>query len=486
MKTNYNQGLKLILLSSIVCWGYKMVALASDHQDQKPNVIFILADDLGWGDLSSYGNEHFKTPYLDRLASEGRLFTRFYTNSTVCSPTRAAFLTGKYPARLGIHGHLSTHEINSRRGMADFLDPDITTLADIFKANDYATAHFGKWHLGHTPDAPLPDAYGFDEHRSNTSNDTSGFDLWKPSNRPVATKMVLDETLDFIKRHRSTPFYVSAWIVDPHTVLAPSKEQLAEFERFSANPYSRKHYNEEVPFYGSTQVYYAAMTAMDQQIGDFLKELEAMGLEDNTLIIFTSDNGPEVVDITTASHSAAGSTGPFRGFKRSLYEGGIRVPFIAKLPDVIEESTVDNETVFSGVDLIPTLVKLCGLNYPIGYVLSEIDGEDVSSGWLGKDFKRSKPKFWEWRYEIFGEYIDRSPSLAMMQGDWKLLMNPDQSRIELYNLIENPSELNNQATQNPSVLKPMKEELLSWFSTIPPGPYSESAGQNTYPWPTEE
>lgn len=449
----------------------------------RPNVVFIFADDLGWGDLSAYGHPRLKTPCLDKLASEGRLFTQFYVNNPVCSPSRASVMTGRFPSELGIHGHLSTPELNRERGMPNFLDPYLPNLTRMLQQNGYATGHFGKWHLGHSEDAPSPKAYGIDESLTNTSNDSIDFKLWYPENRSKASKMVFDEAIEFIMEHKDESFYVNAWLVDPHAVLNPSKEQMEKFEWTSPRPYSKKYYGQEVDFYGAPQVYYATVSEMDKQVGVFLDKLESLGLSDNTIIIFSSDNGPEVAQITNASHSAAGSSGPFRGVKRSLYEGGVRVPFIVKWPNHIPEATVDTISVVSGVDFLPTIGKLCGIEISKNF---EIDGEDMSSSWLGKPQERGKPLFWEWRFSIEGRHLDKSPMLAIRQGRWKLLMNPDGSRIELYDLILDPSELQNRREEEPDIVKDLSQQLMDWKRTLPEGKMSKSAGQNNYKWPKQK
>lgn len=449
----------------------------------QPNVIFIFADDLGWGDLSCYGHPRLKTPALDRLASEGKLFTQFYVGNPVCSPSRAAIMTGRFPASLGIHGHLATPESNAQRGMPDYLDPELPNLTRTFQQEGYAVGHFGKWHLGHSPDAPMPGAYGIDEFRTNTSTDTADFKLWYPEHRHEATKMILDEAAAFMEKHQSQPFYINAWLVDPHAVLNPSPEQLEQFAWASPNAYARKYYGQEVPFYGATQIYYATLTEMDRQIGLFLDKLDALGLADNTIVIFSSDNGPEVMEIPNAAHSAAGSAGPFRGFKRSIYEGGVRVPLLVRWPGHIEAGSIESTSVVGAVDFLPTLSQLCGLKTPTS---PDIDGEDRSAVWLGTPQSREKPLFWEWRFNIAGSILGKSPMLAIREGKWKLLMNPDRSRIELYDLESDPSELVNLAGRQKKVTRRLTKKLMAWKQSLPEGPTDRSAGSNAYRWPEKK
>ena len=181
------------------------MARAKSGRKDRPNFVFIFADDLGWGDLSCYGQKRFKTPHLDKLAKEGMLFTQFYVSGSVCSPSRTAIMTGHFPARHGVHGHFATEERNKQRGMPNFLDPKVPTLTRSLQEHGYVTGHFGKWHLGRGTGAPLPEAYGIDRSKTTASNDPEGGDkwnLWKPHFRPVSTQMILDEALKFIKKNR--------------------------------------------------------------------------------------------------------------------------------------------------------------------------------------------------------------------------------------------------------------------------------------------
>jgi arylsulfatase A-like enzyme len=441
---------------------------------KRPNVVFILADDLGWGDLRCYGNRFTRTPNLDKLAAAGKLFTHFYVNASVCSPSRCAFLTGQYPARHRIHGHYATPEQNKRRGMSQFLDPRTPTLARLLRGAGYATAHIGKWHLGHSPDAPSPVKYGFDTVKATTSND----DTWTERNRDPffrarSTALFVDEGIRFIEANRDRPFYLQLWTLIPHATLNPTPEQLKPFERFSTA-------EKGVPHRSARQIYYATLADLDAQVGRLLKKLDDLKLADNTLVIFSSDNGPEEIFIRNAGHSGVGSPGPFRGRKRSLYEGGVRLPLIVRWPGEIRPGQVDDSSVVCAADLLPTVCKLAGVEVPKTHAL---DGEDRSAVIVGKPAARTKPIFWEWRFNIAGHVLNRSPILAMRDGKWKLLMNPDRSRVELYDIPTDPSELNNLADRKPDVVRRLSEQLLAWQKTLPEGPRDPTAGKADYPWP---
>ncbi|MFN0106187.1 MAG: sulfatase [Bryobacteraceae bacterium] len=437
----------------------------------KPNVLFILADDMGWGDLSCYGNPGMKTPHLDKLASEGTLFTQFYVNGSVCSPTRSAFMTGMFPGRNRMHGHLATEEINGRRAMPNFLDPKVPNVASTLQAAGYRTAHFGKWHLGRFSGAKLPDAYGFEEHKSVASNDAR-FEEMAPGFRAKSSQWIVDNALEFIRKgDQSKPFYVQCWMLLPHAPLAPTAEQLEPFKAMQPGPH--------VPWPGARQIYNASLRDLDTQIGRLLAELEKDGLAGNTLVVFSSDNGPEDIHVVNASHGAFGSPGPFRGRKRSLYEGGVRVPGIFRLPGRVAAGKVDTVSIVSAIDLLPTVAKLAGLPAPAG-----IDGEDVSDILAGTPRPRRAPLHWEWRFNVAGYAVNRSPILSIRDGKWKLLLNPDGSRTELYDIPADPMEQSNVAAANGAVTERLRAKALAWQKTLPPGPMDTTAGQNDWKWPS--
>jgi arylsulfatase A-like enzyme len=456
---------------ALMLFVWSSVVIGADQPATPPNVIFILADDLGWGDLSCYGHERLKTPNLDRLASQGTLFTQFYVNGSVCSPSRCAFFTGQYPARHKIHGHYAEPSQNAARGMSNWLDPKVPNVAALLKSRGYATAHFGKWHLGHGPGAPNPTEYGFDEAKTLVS----AFPAWKePADTfwAKSTGLFVDEALQFIRANKDKPFYVNIWTLVPHAPLNPTDEQMKPYERYS--------WGQGVVHKSAETIFYASVGDLDTQVGRLLGELEKMGLADNTLVVFSSDNGPEDIHIINAGHSGVGSAGPFRGRKRSLYEGGIREPFIVRWPGHVPAGRVENDSVVAGVDFLPTLCKLAGVQPPVDHTL---DGEDVSDILLGKSRPRTTPLMWEWRFHIFGEPFHRSPILAVREGDWKLLMNPDRSRVELYDIPRDPTQLNNLAEKNKDVVERLATKVLAWQKTLPAGPMDPTAGKDDYPWP---
>ncbi len=452
---------------------------SSASQPGKPNVIFILADDLGWGDLSVYGHERLKTPNLDKLAEQGTLFTQFYVNGSVCSPSRCAFLTGQYPARHRIHGHYAAPQQNTDRGMSQWLDPKVPNVAALLKSSGYATAHIGKWHLSPgrgTPESPDPaqpkiQDYGFDYVGSGEGATGANVSKGDPYYRARSTALFVDEALKFIGENKDRPFYVQLWTLVPHATLNPTEEQMKPFERFSP---------QNIPHKAAETIYYASVADLDAQVGRLVNELDKLGLGENTLIVFSSDNGPEDIHIGNAGHSGVGSAGPFRGRKRSLYEGGVRVPFIVRWPGKVTAGKVDDTSVVAGVDFLPTICKLAGMKVPDHHTL---DGEDQSVVLLGKSRARTKPLMWEWRFAIAGEVFHRSPMLAIREGDWKLLVNPDRSRMELYDIPRDPAQLNNLADKRPDIVARLSEKALAWQKTLPPGPVHPAAGRNDLRWP---
>lgn len=437
----------------------------------KPNVIFILADDLGWGDLGCYGHPHICTPHLDRLAAQGTRFTQFYVNGSVCSPSRAAFMTGQFPARHRIHGHLATHQLNVARSMPDWLDPQVPLVTRVLKQAGYRTAHFGKWHLGDGPDAPGPGAYAVDDHRTVVANGPGFERANDPYFHARSTGMFVDETIRFVEQHRNEPFYVNLWTLVPHAPLNPTPEQLKPYARL-APP--------RVSYPSTEQVYYASVTALDQELGRLFQKLDELGLTEHTLVIFSSDNGPEDIHIRNASHSGVGSPGPFRGRKRSLYDGGIRMPLIVRWPGQVPADRLDETSVISAVDFLPTLCSLAGGQLPTDY---RGDGEDVSDILRGASRPRNSPLFWEWRFLIAGYPVNHSPMLSVREGGWSLLLNPDRSRVELYDAVNDRMQLDNQAAAHPEIVERLAEKVLAWHKALPPGPVEASAGTVHYGWP---
>ena len=443
----------------------------------RPNFVFVFADDWGWGDLGCYGHPVVKTPNLDRLAAQGTLFTQFYVCSGVCSPSRAAVMTGQFPARLGIHGHFAGQEVNAARGMPDFLDPSACTYTRVLQQAGYRIGHFGKWHLGHSPDAPEPSAYGIDASRVNSGNGPQlkfSRERWESGLRCRSSEFITDHTIRFIEQNQKRPFLVNVWLNDTHAILDPSEEQLEPYEQLKPMLVGNRHW-------GAPAIYYSVITEADRQIGRLLARLDELDLSQNTVVIFSTDNGPEDILVRNASHSGVGSSGPFRGRKRSSYEGGIRVPFILRWPaGGAPAGEVDDVTPLCAIDLLPTFCSLADVRPPEDWPL---DGEDMSDVFRGAQRQRTRPLMWEWRFSIAGHPINSSPILAIRSDRWKLMVNPDGSRTELYDIPNDPMELNDLARRHPEVVERLSTLVMDWQRTLPEGPLDPDAGSNGYPWP---
>ncbi|HUQ68691.1 MAG TPA: sulfatase-like hydrolase/transferase, partial [Planctomycetaceae bacterium] len=462
------QGLYLLMAACGLLADYTAVFAA---EASRPNLVIILADDLGWGDLGCCGHPLIKTPNIDRMAKEGTLFTQFYVNASVCSPSRCAFFTGQYPARHKIHGHYATVEQNANRGMSQFLDPEVPNVARLLKSAGYATAHIGKWHLGSNSGGPAPDAYGFD-FVGSTERDGANGPAADPYYRANSSRLFVDEALKFIEQHKAGPFYLQLWTLVPHATLRPTDEQLAAYPRGAGG--------KDFPHKSAGQIFSASVTDLDTHIGRLLDGLKAHGVDNRTLILFSSDNGPEDIHIANAGHSGVGSAGPFRGRKRSLYEGGIRVPGIVRWPGHVPAGKIDETTILSAVDFLPTVTRLAGVTVPNTH---RLDGEAMNDVLLGTDRPRKTPLMWEWRFRIAGEPFHHSPQLAIRDGQWKLYLNPDGSRVELYDLTTDLTQLNNVAEHHADVVAGLKDKVLAWSKELPPGPRDPGAGAMNFGYP---
>jgi len=451
------------LLALAVC------AVAAATPPSKPNVLFILVDDMGWGDLDANGGAGVPTPRMDRLAREGMRFTRFYTASPICSPSRCGFITGHFPTRWRITSYLQTRAGNRECEQADFLDPKAPSLVRAFKAAGYATAHVGKWHLGggrDVTDAPKFAAYGYDVGLGTYESPEPAAALglksapWEKQTEPqqVArhdrTRWMVDETLAFAKKHAAQPWLVNLWLDDVHTPFAPSDKQRAAAGEEGVG----------------TAEYRAVLRETDRQIGRLLDGLRDLKLDASTLVLLAGDNGPQ------PSFDRKRASG-LRGMKWSLYEGGIRTPLVVRLAGVVPAGVVNDGTVVSAVDFFPTLCSLANVPAPDG---ANFDGEDLSAVFRGGKQPRSKALFWEYgrksapkgkkglhAFPYPGEPDSKSPNLAVRDGRWKLLVNADGSRAELYDLITDPNETKNLAEAQPDIARQLTERALAWRKSLP-------------------
>ena len=462
-----------------------------------PNVIFILTDDQGWADARFAGHPYAKTPNLDRLASQGTWFRQFYVAATVCSPSRCAFMTSHCPARHLIHGHLADHASNEARSMPDWLDPHAVTLTKLLRGAGYATAHFGKWHLGSGDGAPSPGEYGIDVHRTVNANGPALGDRGpapsgargsaQPSDpffRAKSSAMIVDETIRFMETHRDRPFYVNVWTLLPHAPLKPLPEQLKVYETLDPRatdpgfgPWMRKYLAGARDLKSQMQVFCASLTDLDTQIGRLMDALDHLKLADRTIVFFSSDNGAEDYRIGNAANAGVGNTGPLRARKRSMYEGGIRTLGLLRWPGHVAAGRVDDTSVVSALDWLPTICTLAGVAVPPGV---RPDGEDVSDIWLGQPRPRRRPLYWEWFFRVWGdEYLP--PMLAVRDGPWKLFVHHDGSGAELYDIPNDAGEQHEVAAGHPDVVKRLTAQALDWQRSLPPSKARETAAASRAP-----
>jgi arylsulfatase A-like enzyme len=449
-------------------------ASSGEGSGKRPNVIFILTDDQGWNDAWFAGHPYVKTPNLDRFAAQSNWLRQFYVAATVCSPSRSAFLTARYPAHHGIHGHFASHDQNASRSMPDWLDPKTVTLAALLKKSGYATAHFGKWHLGNGSGAPAPEAYGFDASKTTNSSGARLGDGGKdPYFRAKSTALIVDETIRFIRENRKKPFYANVWTLLPHAPLKPTPEQLAEYVDLApdaANPafgkWMRPYLAEAKDLPGQMKVFCASLTDLDTQLGRLFAALEEMDLAKDTIVFLSSDNGAEDYRVGEAGNAGVGNTGNLRARKRSMYEGGVRTFGLVRWPGRIPAGHRDETSITSGVDFLPTICSLTGTKLPADM---PVDGEDVSDIWAGKTRARTRPLHWEWLFGVAGgkESGYAPPSLAVRDGKWKLFVNHDGKGAELYDIPHDQGEENDVAGKEPGVVAALTAKALEWVRTLP-------------------
>lgn len=420
---------------------------------QQPNIIFVFADDWGFGDLGSHGSTFCKTPNLDKMASEGIDFQNVSVVNPVCSPSRVGVMTGQFPARHSVHGHFASVQSHVRRNMPDWLNPTAPMLPRMLKKAGYATAHYGKWHLSndHVKDGPSPLDYGYDAY--------GAFNLSGGRHQMQADSTIY-KTIDFIKHNANKPFFVNAWIHATHTPHYPKDEYMEQFS----------HLDEQ------QQVYAAVVAEYDDRMGELFATLKELGIDKNTLVVFSSDNGPEITgekkmidDASTGpglgTYYSVGETAGLKGQKRSLFAGGIRIPFIVRWPGTIPEGIVDRTTEMTTVDLLPTFLEMAGVTPPEGY---ESDGESIVDAFKGEAFKRKKPIYWNWRFS--SRRPEFWPSSGIQEDNWKLLTNENLNRTELYHLNTDWGEQKDVSAQNAERVAAMMEKLHSFEATLPVSP----------------
>ncbi|WP_020539518.1 sulfatase family protein [Lewinella cohaerens] len=424
-------------LGNMGCSNSSPVKKSSDS----PNIIFILADDLGFGDLACYGHPYAKTPHLDQLADEGIMLTRAYSAGIVCAPSRQAFMTGKYPV---------THQNNADESGFD----DETTITDLLSAKGYLTGHFGKWHMGKKGLLSDP-PYGIK---------VIGKERGKRQGPEGKDVEIFSEAITFINSAvDDQPFYLNIWTRATHFPITdiPAFSSLFDSVAVDENYFSSSFRREKIQKVKAAGLsidslmrrYLAEVYALDYQVGRIMKALDDAGLQENTIIIFASDQGPAEIDLDSQDkeerYSSLGSSGTLRGGKKGTLEGGIRIPFIVRWPERIPIGRLDSTSVFSGVDYLPTLCKLAGINFDEG----QISGIDRSSVWLGAPSARKEPLFWKTAIS--------SPSTTILEGSWKFT-EINKKEHYLYNLETDPTEQINLSKQYPEKLNSLSEQIQAW------------------------
>lgn len=438
-------------------------SFAEGKPGQHPNIVFILADDLGYTDLACYGSKYYETPNIDRLAAQGMKFTDGHTCGPNCQPSRAALMSGQYGPRTGVY---TVGSINRFDWWTRPLKPvdNVTelplekiTIAQALKKAGYATAMFGKWHLGED-EKHHPLARGFDEaivsagvHFNFKTNPKTDY----PKGEYLAD-FLTDKAEDFIRRHKNGPFFLYL----PHyAVHRPLQAKADLIQKFKA----------KAPVGGHKDPTYAAMIkSVDESVGRILALLDELKLADNTLVIFSSDNGGvggyEREGIK--SEGDVTDNAPLRGGKGMLYDGGHRVPYIFRWPGKISEGT-KCETVITGVDLYPTLLEIAGARRPENYPLDGVSYLKLLLG-DGKGSLTRDAVYWHFPGYL-GAGADSwrtKPAGAIRSGDWKLLEFFEDNRLELYNLRNDLSEKNDLAAKMPDKTKELHEKLMAWRKEV--------------------
>jgi arylsulfatase A-like enzyme len=436
------------------------VALTANAEPRRPNVVLIVADDLGWADLGCYGSKYHKTPNLDRLAAQGLRFTDAYAAAPVCSPSRAAILTGLYPARLNLTDWLPGRPDRPdqkllRPKIATEIPADVKTLPEVLSAAGYTCGHIGKWHLGGKGASPTDRGF-----HTNIAGDETGSPLsyFAPFKNPAGrfmpgletapdgeylTDRLTDEALKFIKTNRDKPFFLYLAHYAPHIPLKAKKELVAK-------------YKPGKPGEQGNPLYAAMLESLDDSVGRVLKELEAQKLSEQTLVIFTSDNGG--LCTLEGPNTPPTINAPLREGKGYLYEGGIRVPLIIRWPGVTKPGTTSKEPVH-GIDMMPTALNACGLKCE-----QELDGISLVPALRGK--KLDQRGVLVWHYPHYSNQGGK-PGGAVRNGEDKYIEWYEDGRQELYDLSKDPSESHNLIDKHPDLARSMAKILRSLDQKMP-------------------
>lgn len=442
-------------------------ALARAAAPPLPNIVFIFADDLGYGDLACYGHPYARTPSLDQLARDGTRFRQFNVTGVTCCPSRTGFMTGKFPATF--HGYPANAGFGDR-----------VTITELLKQRGYHTGHFGKWHIG--PETKNG-TYGIDQIGSDT-----GAEARRQLDTRGRDAHIYDAAIRFVETNRGGPFYLNVWSHISHHPINPRASYVDRFKdvvvkESDFSPYMREKFELCRQLGGDVNAamrkYLADVYAMDEDIGRLLKRLDELGLRDNTIVVFSSDQGPGGLRLGPGDEESArpkkarkgkekgapneefrvnqmGYSGDLRGGKHNQYEGGVRTPFIIRWPGRVPAGRVDEKSNLSGIDWLPTLCRLTG----IAIKADDFDGEDVSAAWLGGTHTRTKPLLWK--------TSNPRAEVSLRDGPWKFhYSGRRRAEIELYDIVRDPGERDNVAAKHPDVVKALTAKVEKWNATLP-------------------
>lgn len=434
-----------IALTSLLAGAARTDAVGADPK--RPNIVLFLADDLGYGDLGCYGHPRIRTPHLDAFAKRGVRLTQCYAASGVCSPSRSALLTGRTPYRNGVYTWIAA-------GSEVHLRTSERTVPKILKQQGYSTAHVGKWHLNgkfNSPAQPQPGDHGYDwwfatqnnaspNHRNPTNFVRNGKRVGPMEG--YSAQLVAEEASTWLKQRRDAtkPFFLAVWTHEPHLLIESDPRFMAQYDDVADAKVRQHHGN---------------ISQLDAAFGAVMKTLDELKLAEDTLVVFTSDNGPEGDGV---KGRARGSSGGLRGRKRAMYEGGIRVPGIVRWPGRIKPGTTCDTPVI-GSDFFPTALTAAGVAVPDDRKLDGVDVMPLLTG-TATSVERRVPMYWR---------LDMAPlgmHMALRDGDWKILAPRDLSRFELYHLATDPAETTDLAAREPRRLEDMKRKLSALNADI--------------------
>lgn len=424
--------------------------VAPTAEGRPPNIVFMFADDAGIGDFACYGHPYARTPKIDQLAKDGTRFTQSYSTGATCCPARTGLMTSKFPATYPVYP--------ANGGFADRV-----TITELLQKAGYRTGHFGKWHIGPKEE---PGTYGIDvvqeelaERRGKAKGeDARGRDAH-----------IYDAAIRFIEANKDQPFYVNVWGHISHHQVNPVDSLVQRWNDLHVNeadfsPSMREKFQVVKDAGGDVtdgmRRYMADIESLDDAVGRLLKRLDELGLRDNTLVIFSSDQGADMTHAALGGvrFNQMGFNGPYRGGKHTLLEGGVRVPWILRWPGHVPAGRVDEQSVISGIDYLPTLCALVGVKIDA----DDFDGENTLDAWLGKGVHvRTKPLLWK--------ASSPGSQAVIRDGKWKLFhpIRKNSGNFELYDIDADPTESKNLAEAQPQVVEQLTQQLESWVNTLP-------------------